>query len=104
MSAVRIFFFVSTIETVIGAGSSCLDTLATRRVSLEGSKANPLGKPPTFTFSSFPSRPYGNTPTVFSPRLEVNTKSFSLETSTPATLGRLGIERSEERRVGKERK
>src|SRR5438034_2640229 len=85
MSADRIFLLASTIDTVMGAGSSCLDTFAARRISLEGSKAKPLGKPPTVTFSSLPSRPYGNTPTVFSPRFEVNTKSFSLERSEEHT-------------------
>ena len=48
---------------------------------------------PTFTLATFSSPDGEKIPTVFSPRLEVNTRSWVSDTSAPATRGRCGMER-----------
>lgn len=58
-----------------------------------GSEVRPLGPSPTFTFATVFSRDDEKIPTVFSPRLEVNTRSSASETSAPATRVRCGMER-----------
>src|SRR4029077_12573588 len=91
-SAVIVFVATSTMDTVTGSLVFGSGTFAAKSIFFEWLKASPLGLPPTLIFCKLWSFPWLKTPTVFSPRLDVNTRSFSFETRTPATPARFGID------------
>ena len=82
----------STTDRVNEPRTAGSPTLAASRIPRRASKASPLGRIPTGTLVRESSAPGGKMPTVSSPRFEVNARSRSSETRTPATAARPLIE------------